>query len=60
MDKLGVGVMGSDVHVSGYIKAFVACPDVELIGVIDDDEKTAQDLCHQVRCSMQRPIINSC
>ena len=47
MDKLGVGLMGSDVHVSGYIKAFTACPDAELIGVADDDKQIAQDLCRQ-------------
>lgn len=47
MDKRGVGLIGSDVHVSGYIQAFATCPDVALIGVADDDEKTAQDLCLQ-------------
>ncbi|MCE2394803.1 Gfo/Idh/MocA family oxidoreductase [Candidatus Poribacteria bacterium] len=47
MNKLGVGLMGSDVHVSGYIKAFTACPDAELIGVADDEEQIAQDLCRQ-------------
>lgn len=47
MDRLGVGVIGSDVHVSGYIGAFSACPDAELVGVADDDKKTAHDLCRQ-------------
>ena len=47
MAKLGVGLMGSDVHVSGYIKAFTACPSVELIGVADDSKETAQELCRQ-------------
>ena len=47
MNTLGVGLIGSDVHVSDYIKAFTACPDAELIGVADDNEETAQDLCRQ-------------
>ena len=47
MDKLGVGLIGSDVHVSGYIKAFTACPHVDLIGAADDSENTAQDLSRQ-------------
>ena len=47
MDKLGVGLIGSDVHVSGYIQAFAACRDVELIGVADENEETARDLCLQ-------------
>ena len=49
MDKLGVGLIGSDVHVSGYISAFTACPNVELIGVADDDEEIAQQLRRQGR-----------
>ena len=47
MDKLGVGLIGSDVHVSGYISAFTDCPNVELIGVADDDEEIALQLCRQ-------------
>ena len=47
MNKLGVGLIGSDVHVSGYISGFTACPHVELIGIADDDEDTAQDLYSQ-------------
>lgn len=47
MNKLGVGLMGSDVHVSGYIRAFAACPDVELIGVADENAETAHELCLQ-------------
>ena len=47
MNKLGVGLIGSDVHVSGYIEAFTARSAVELVGVADDDEDTAQDLCRQ-------------
>ena len=52
--------MGSDVHVSGYIKGFGACPDVELIGVADDNEETAQDLCRQGQMKYATTAISSC
>ena len=44
MKKLGVGVVGSDVHVGGYIEAFTAHPKVKLIGACDSDAETAKDL----------------
>jgi UDP-N-acetylglucosamine 3-dehydrogenase len=47
MKKLGVGFIGSDVHVGGYIKAFSSIEAVELIGVGDEREETAEALCRQ-------------
>ena len=47
MKKLGVGVVGSDVHVAGYIEAFLAHSEVDLIGACDSGEETAKDLAAQ-------------
>ena len=35
MKKLGVGFVGSDVHIGGYVKAFGANPNVELLAACD-------------------------
>ena len=46
-NKLGVGFVGSDVHIGEYVKSFSANPNVELIGVCDSDEKVAQNIVAQ-------------
>ena len=47
MSKLGIGFVGSDVHVGGYVKAFLEHPDVRLIGACDYEEDNAQDVATQ-------------
>ena len=44
MRKLGIGFVGSDVHVGGYVKAFLAHPEVQLVGACDSDEVNAQEV----------------
>lgn len=44
MSKLGIGFVGSDVHVGGYVKAFLAHPEVKLVGVCDSEEVNAQEV----------------
>jgi len=45
--KLSIGFVGSDVHIGGYVKSFLANPNVELIGFCDSDEKVAQNMATQ-------------
>ena len=47
MEKLGVGFIGSDVHIGGYVKSFFANSKVELIGAYDSNEETAKDIAAQ-------------
>ena len=47
MKKLGVGFVGSDVHIGGYVKAFLSNPDVKLIGASDRDEEAAKSVASQ-------------
>ena len=47
MNKLGVGFVGSDVHIRGYVKAFLARPEVRLIGACDSDEDSAREVAAQ-------------
>ena len=52
MSKLGVGFVGSDVHVGGYVKAFLAHPDVRLIGACDSEEYSVQGVAAQGNMSL--------
>ena len=47
MNKLGVGFVGSDVHVGGYVKAFMAHPQVRLIGACDGEDDSAREVAVQ-------------
>ena len=47
MSKLGIGFVGSDVHVGGYVKAFLAHPDVRLIGACDSEDDGAREVAAQ-------------
>ena len=47
MNKLGVGFVGSDVHIGGYVKAFFAQPDVRLIAACDSEEDSAREVAAQ-------------
>ena len=47
MKQLGVGFVGSDVHIGGYVKSFHANPKVELISACDSNEETAQNIAAQ-------------
>lgn len=47
IDKLGVAFVGSDVHVGGYVKAFLAQPEVDLIGVCDSEDSSAREVAAQ-------------
>jgi len=47
MKNLGVGFIGSDVHIGGYVKSFSANPKVELIGACDSDEAAAKNIAAQ-------------
>ena len=47
MSKLGIGFVGSDVHVGGYVKAFLAHPDVRLVGACDSEEVNAREVAAQ-------------
>lgn len=47
MSKLGIGFVGSDVHVGGYVKAFLAHPDVRLVGACDSEENSAREMAAQ-------------
>ena len=42
MRKLGVSFVGSDVHIGGYVKSFLANGKVELIGACDNNQKLDQ------------------
>ena len=44
MSKLGIGFVGSDVHVEGYVKSFLAQPEVKLVGACDSEEVNAQEV----------------
>ena len=44
MSKLGIGFVGSDVHVGGYVKSFLAHPEVKLVGACDSEEVNAQEV----------------
>jgi len=47
MKKPGIAFVGSDVHIGGYVKAFGANPNVELIGACDSDEEAAKNIAAQ-------------
>ena len=47
MRKLGVGFVGSDVHIGGYVKSFLANGKVELIGACDNNQKLAENISDQ-------------
>ncbi|MDE0043438.1 MAG: Gfo/Idh/MocA family oxidoreductase [Candidatus Poribacteria bacterium] len=47
MSKLGIGFVGSDVHIGGYVKAFLAHPDVNLVGACDSEEGSAREVAAQ-------------
>ncbi len=47
MKKLGIGFVGGDVHIGGYVKSFLTNPNVELIGACDSDKQTAENIAAQ-------------
>ena len=47
MSNLGIGFIGSDVHIGGYVKAFLAHPDIDLVGACDSEEDSAREVAAQ-------------
>ncbi|HIC20165.1 TPA: Gfo/Idh/MocA family oxidoreductase, partial [Candidatus Poribacteria bacterium] len=47
MRKLGIGFVGSDVHIGGYVESFLANGKVELIGACNNNQKLAENISDQ-------------
>ena len=47
MRKLGVGFVGSDVHIGGYVESFLANEKAVLIGACDNSQESAENISDQ-------------